>query len=431
MSNRSCYKADLLSDTEFISDTRCDLPCPGDPTLICGGNFRGRQKLLHRAIAPDHLLTLYRKTVSSFSSSSSASYASSSYTPPSSSLQATGAHTYVATSQSSSLSRYNQTTSSYSLSSFTTINLGTKTLSVSDSTITKTTSESRLPTPFPTPTAIHTAYSIVTIDHAYTKTQFAETVTTVTYTTINPSNPAALNTTCVPITLLYSPCECEHQVHPSVDMTTVSCSQGGQIVTLTVPRAAYETSYESYTHPIVQYSPGWVGGYQTDAGGNSYPVLQPTGGSQGGYQPGSVNSQSETLTRATGLRDDSRPSYMTHQPATPTSAAESKGDTHPGQGNTQPPVSAQGAPESNSNTLMNPSPSSSLESLTTETSIPPTPQHETSAIPSQSSPPHHGQVPSEPKEAPYATPMVVSDAHSYELSSWITMGAIVGLVLLL
>ncbi|KAH7165049.1 hypothetical protein DER46DRAFT_662164 [Fusarium sp. MPI-SDFR-AT-0072] len=424
----SCYKADLLSDTEFISDTRCDLPCPGDPTLICGGNFRGRKKLLHRAIAPDHLLTLYRKTV--YSSSSAASYASSSYTPPSSSLQATGAHTYESRSESRSLSRYSQTTPSYSLSSFTTINLGSKTLSVSDSIITKTTSESRLPTSFPTPTAIQTAYSIVTIDHAYTKTQFAETVTTVTYTTVNPSNPAALITTCVPITLLYSPCGCEHQVYPTVDMTTVACTQVEDIVTLTVPKAAYETGRESHTHPIVQYPSGWVGGYQTDAGGKSYPVAQPTAGSQVGSQPGSVNSRPETFTRATGLQDHSHPSYKMHQPATPTLAAGSNSDTHPEQGNAKPSVPAQGLPESNNNTPTNPSQPSSPKSLTTETSIIPTPQLDNPATPSQSSPPHYGQVPSEPKETPYATSMVVSEAHSYELSSWIMITAIVGMVLL-
>ncbi|KAM5382955.1 hypothetical protein ACJA88_003488 [Fusarium oxysporum] len=416
----SCYKADLLSDTEFISDTRCDLPCPGDPTLICGGNFRGRQKLLHRAIASDHLLTLYRKTVSS-----SASYSSSSYTPPSSSLQATGAHTYESTSESSSLSRYSKTTSSYSLSSFTTINLGSKTLSVSDSTITKTTSESRLPTLFPTPTAIHTAFSIVTIDHAYTQTQFAETVTTVTYTTINPSNPAALITTCVPITLLYSPCECEHQVYPSVDMTTVACTHGGDIATLTVPKAAYETGRASYTHPIVQYPSGWVGGYQTDAVGNSYPAVKPTRGSQ----PGSKNDQPETATMATGLQD-SHPSYKTHQPATPTSAVGPSGNTQSEQEDTQPSIPAQGSPESDSNIPMDLSQPSFPKSLTTETGIIPMSQLENSAIPSQSSPPRHGQVPSETKEAPYATPMVVSEAHSYDLSSWIMMTAIVGMVLL-
>ncbi|EXK83367.1 hypothetical protein FOQG_12384 [Fusarium oxysporum f. sp. raphani 54005] len=342
---------------------------------------------------------------SAMETSTSASYASSSYTPPSSSLQATGAHTYESTSESSSLSRYSKPTSSYSLSSFTTINLGSRTLSVSDSTITKTTSESRLPTPFPTPTAIHTAYSIVTIDHAYTKTQFAETVTTVTYTTINPSNPAALITTCVPITLLYNPCECEHQVYPSVDMTTVACTHGGDIVTLTVPKAAYETGRASYTHPIVQYPSGLVGGYQTDAVGNSYPVVQPTRGSQ----PGSKNEQ----------------------PETPTPAAGSNGDMQPEQGNQQPSLPAHDLPESTSGTLMNPSQPSSPKSLTTETIIIPTPQLETSAIPSKSTPPHHGQVPSEPKEAPYATPMVVSEAHRYGLTAWIAITAIVGVVLLL
>ncbi|KAL5623779.1 hypothetical protein FOBRF1_003029 [Fusarium oxysporum] len=290
--------------------------------------------------------------------------------------------------------------------------------------ITKTTSQTRLPTSFPTPTAIHTAYSTLIVDHVYTKTQFAETVTTVTYTTINPSNPTALITTCVPITLLYSPCGCEHQVYPSVDMATVACTQGEDIVTLTVPKAAYETGRASDTHPIVQYPSGW-------AGGNSNPVVQPTEGPQGGSQHGSKNVPPETPTRATGSRDDSHPSYKVHQPATTTSATGSNGDTQPAQGNTRPSVPAQGSPESNSNTPMNPSQPSSPKSLTTETSTIPTPQLDTSAIPSQSSPLHQDQVPSEPADAPYATPMVVSEARGYSLPSWIAITAIVGMALLL
>ncbi|RYC83459.1 hypothetical protein BFJ63_vAg13646 [Fusarium oxysporum f. sp. narcissi] len=208
-------------------------------------------------------------------------------------------------------------------------------------------------------------------------------------------------------------------------MTTVACTHGGDIATLTVPKAAYETGRASYTHPIVQYPSGWVGGYQTDAVGNSYPAVKPTRGSQ----PGSKNDQPETATMATGLQD-SHPSYKTHQPATPTSAVGPSGNTQSEQEDTQPSIPAQGSPESDSNIPMDLSQPSFPKSLTTETGIIPMSQLENSAIPSQSSPPRHGQVPSETKEAPYATPMVVSEAHSYDLSSWIMMTAIVGMVLL-
>ncbi|KAH7002960.1 hypothetical protein EDB82DRAFT_549390 [Fusarium venenatum] len=417
----TCYKADVLDDTEFISDARCDLPCPGDPTLFCGGILGSGQKLLHRAIAPNQLLTLYRKKLPSTSDVLSPSASE----PPSSSSQATGSHAYETTSESSGPSHSTQTDSPYSFSSFTTRDIGSKTLSVSDSTITETNSETRLPISLPTPTAIHIAYSTLTIDHACTRTRFAETVTTVTYTTVNPSNPASLITTCVPITLLYSPCGCKHQVYPTVDMTTVACTQGGDIVTLTVPKAAYETGREGYTQPIVQYPSGWVGGHQAHAGSNSYPTGRP----MGDFQPGSKNGPPEYPAVATGLQD-SHPSYKAHQPVTPTSAVGSNGDDQSEQGNPQPSVPAQSSADSINNKPMNPSQPSSPKSLTTETRIIPTSQPGNSALPSQSSPLDQGQAPSESKGAPYTTPVVVSEAHRYDFTSWSMITAIVGIFLL-
>ncbi|KAF5697378.1 hypothetical protein FGLOB1_12805 [Fusarium globosum] len=416
----TCYKADLLDDTELIMDASCDLPCPGDRTLFCGGILRSDQRILHRAIAPNRLLTLYSKAASSSDTTSSASATASA-----SSLQTTGAQTDKTTSGSTSTSRYSQTDSSYSLSSFATRSASSKTLSASHSIIQETTSENRLPTSVPTPTAIHTAYSTLTIGHAYTKTRFAETVTTVTYTTINPSNPASLITTCVPITLLYSPCGCKHQVYPTVDMTTVACTHGGAVATLTVPKAAYETSSAIYTHPIVQYPSGWVGGHQTDAAGNGHPVVQPTAGSHGG----SIGGKPESPSLSPGFGDSSHPSYKTYQPADHTLVAGSKDGHKPGQGNQKPSVPADRSPESSTKTQANPSKPTSPKSLTTETSILTTPQIYTSAIPSQSTPHRQGEALSESEEAPYATAVVVSEAHRYDLTSWTAMTAIVGMIL--
>ncbi|KAF5579175.1 uncharacterized protein FSUBG_13666 [Fusarium subglutinans] len=404
-------EADVLDDTEFVADARCDLTCPGDRTLFCGGILRAGRKLLHREIAPNHLLTLYRKKLPSTSDVSS----SSSSVPTSSSSRA-----YESTSESSGPAHSSQTDASYSFSSFTTKNTGSKTLSVSDSTVTETNSTTCLSTSLPTPTAIHTAYSTLTIDHAYTKTRFAETVTTVTYTTVNPSNPASLITTCVPITLLYSPCGCKNQVYPTVDMTTVACTQGGDIVTLTVPKAVCETGPASHTHPIVQYPSGWVGGHQTDAGGNSYPT--------GGSQPGSKNGQPEYPTETAGIQG-SHPSYKTHQHVAPTSAGATNGYKQPEQGNPQPSVPVQGSADSNSNSPANPSQPSSPKSLTTGTSIIPTSPLGNSARPSQSSSVDQGQAPSESKGAPYTTSVVVSEAHRYDLTSWIMITALVGMLL--
>ncbi|KAF4472904.1 hypothetical protein FAGAP_13486 [Fusarium agapanthi] len=369
----TCYKADVLDDTEFIVDGRCDLTCPGDRTLFCGGILRAGRKLLHRAIAPNHLLSLYRKEIPSTSDVSS----SSSSAPTSSS-----SHAYESTSESSGPSHSSQTDASYSFSSFATKNTGSETLSVSDFTVTETKSETCLSTSLPTPTAIHTAYSTLTIGHAYTKTRFAETVTTVTYTTLNPSNPASLITTCVPITLLYSPCG-------------------------------------------FQYPSGWVGGHQTDVGGDSYPTGRPTGGSQ----PGSKNGQPEYPTVATGLQD-SHPSYKPHQHVAPTSVGALNGDDQPEKVNPQPSVQTQGSAESNNNTLVKPSHASSPKGLTTETSIIATSQLGNSALPSEPSPLDQGQAPSESKGAPYTTSVVVSEAHRHDLTSWTMITALVGMLLL-
>ncbi|KAF5611563.1 uncharacterized protein FTJAE_14170 [Fusarium tjaetaba] len=208
-------------------------------------------------------------------------------------------------------------------------------------------------------------------------------------------------------------------------MTTVACTHGGDIVTLTVPKAAYETGSASYTHPIVQYPSGWVGGHQTDAGGSSHPAVKPTGGSQ----PGSQNGLPEVANAATGMQG-LHPSYKAHQAVNPTSTTGSYGGDQPEHGKPQPSVPAQGSSQSNNNSPENPSQPSSRTSLTTETSIVPTSQLGTSALPSQSSPLDQGQVPSESTGAPYATSVVVSEAHRYDLTSWIMITAIVGMLLL-
>ncbi|KAF5600619.1 MUC1-extracellular alpha-1 4-glucan glucosidase [Fusarium pseudoanthophilum] len=102
----------------------------------------------------------------------------------------------------------------------------------------------------------------------YTEIVVATTVTTVTYVTINPSQPGALITTCIPLTLQYTPCGCDHQEYPPVDMTTIispchACgSQGQDVVTMVVPVAACEGGG-------VNYNPsGWIAG---EAGNNGYP----------------------------------------------------------------------------------------------------------------------------------------------------------------
>lgn len=209
-------------------------------------------------------------------------------------------------------------------------------------------------------------------------------------------------------------------------MTTIAYTHGGDVATLTVPKAAYETGSAIYTHPVVQYPSGWVGGHQTDAAGNGHPVVQPTTGSHGG----SIGGKPESLSLSPGFGDSSHPSYKTYQPADHTSVAGLKEGHKPGQGNQKPSVPADRSPESSTKTQANPSKPTSPKSLTTETSILTTLQIYTSAIPPQSPPPYRqGEALSESEEAPYATTVVVSEAHRYDLTSWTAMTAIVGMIL--
>jgi hypothetical protein len=99
----------------------------------------------------------------------------------------------------------------------------------------------------------------------------------------------------------------------------------------------------------------------------------------------------------------------------------------PEQDNAQPSVQAQASPVYNNKTLMNFSQPSSSTRLITEIITIPTAGIHASTIPSQSSAldQDHG-----PQKAPYATPMVVSEAHRYHLASWTVLAVIVTLVLI-
>ncbi|KAL0936369.1 uncharacterized protein CTRU02_208584 [Colletotrichum truncatum] len=67
----TCYGSESLEATTFVQGTGCSIPCPGDPTQICGGNAAAvngtrlgtrhllRPRLLKRAAPPNVLLTIY------------------------------------------------------------------------------------------------------------------------------------------------------------------------------------------------------------------------------------------------------------------------------------------------------------------------------------------------------------------------------------
>ncbi|KAF5646358.1 hypothetical protein F52700_1788 [Fusarium sp. NRRL 52700] len=197
--------------------------------------------------------------------------------PVSLSTTETQAITTTAKSGATTSHGTSQTVSSSSASTYVYVNPGSETLSASGST---------MKAPYPIGYTIRTVYQTLTNGATCTKTTFAETVTTATYVTVGPSH-SALVTTCVPVTLLYSPCYCDHQAYPTLSMTTLvspcsACGTNGEnTVTLTVPEAACETTSGSYSHPIVQYPSGWTGGYQTAQNGTDNHEAQYTVKSHG------------------------------------------------------------------------------------------------------------------------------------------------------
>ncbi|KAF5268335.1 hypothetical protein FOXYS1_767 [Fusarium oxysporum] len=113
-----------------------------------------------------------------------------------------------------------------------------------------------------------------------------------TYITVNPNNPANVITTQIPVTLPYTPCHCDHQIHPTVDMTTIgapcrACGPNGEhSVTLTMPTAACEGGSEgfgdSYRPP---YSPHRVEDHKILSDVRPYLKPQSTMAQQGEPSP--------------------------------------------------------------------------------------------------------------------------------------------------
>ncbi|KAJ4181514.1 hypothetical protein NW755_011051 [Fusarium falciforme] len=217
--SRSCYVADELTNTGLVQDGQCDLPCPGDPGLFCGGNVVNRR----RAVSVDRLLTLYGLIQALDSSSIEVIPSTSEPLIPSSlapSLSPTSTVDIVPSLNPSSIDIPSS-------------------IPPSDGT-----SANNLPIPFPTqgssPPKGYTFNITQTVEATY-----ASTVTTVVYQTINPQDPEYLTVTEVVITLGYYPCDrCAVQPIPPVEMATIvqSCNacgwQSANSITLTIPKAA-------------------------------------------------------------------------------------------------------------------------------------------------------------------------------------------------
>ncbi|KAJ4172626.1 hypothetical protein NW754_002828 [Fusarium falciforme] len=217
--SQSCYVADELTNTGLVQDGQCDLLCPGDPGLFCGGNVVNRR----RAVSADRLLTLYGLIQVLDSSSIEVIPSTSEPLIPSSlapSLSPTSTVDIVPSLNPSSIDIPSS-------------------IPPSDGT-----SANNLPIPFPTqgssPPKGYTFNITQTVEATY-----ASTVTTVVYQTINPQDPEYLTVTEVVITLGYYPCDrCAVQPIPPVEMATIvqSCNacgwQSANSITLTIPKAA-------------------------------------------------------------------------------------------------------------------------------------------------------------------------------------------------
>lgn len=190
-----------------MPDVQCDLRCPGDAGLFCGGfvfssgQRRSDVSFRRRDAPPDILMTLYGRAVDGTESSSVTSLIST--TASTETLVPSSSSAIVAPSEDDVVtsSRPGQST---------------ETVQGPDST------------------------------HDWTQnvTELATAVSTVFYSTVDSTNPSRLVVTQVHITLAYTPCPvCANHGVPSIEMTTMTayCSacgrHGENKVVLSVPKS--------------------------------------------------------------------------------------------------------------------------------------------------------------------------------------------------
>ncbi|KAF5562390.1 hypothetical protein FPHYL_5692 [Fusarium phyllophilum] len=242
---RSCYAADTLDSAETVTNGRCDLPCPGDRGLFCGGviltDSSPDSRLRRRDAPPGILLTLYAQT-EAISSSLTTSEAPSTTGISSPTVSTEIILQPILTSESSGLPTENPTVIEF----FT-----LKHRNICAKPVTP---------PFPT-TVSYNADN-------FTRTEaVVPIITTITYTIVDPNNPSDLTITEYCTTLRPPPCRrCQYQKPPMVEMTTSkvgcnSCGHNGEnIIALTVPAgaavAAPTREYVAHeTHIIEHHEP--------------------------------------------------------------------------------------------------------------------------------------------------------------------------------
>ncbi|KAH7185980.1 uncharacterized protein B0J16DRAFT_399835 [Fusarium flagelliforme] len=226
--DRSCYASDSLESTSLVGEGQCNTPCRNAPLLFCGGlvgaggtnDALQRRSRFRRDAPSDVLLTLYGASDVGDSSSSAL---------------VTGPPATMSTSEI---------------------------IGESVSTIEPVTSESirgvitsGQAVPFPPNRPVPTGGWL----GKNNMTQAANpviTVSTITYTIIDPQNPSTFKVEEYCSTIEYYPCHrCEHQDIPAVHMTTIqrqcnACGVNGEnSVYLTLPAAvAAPSATDKFKH---------------------------------------------------------------------------------------------------------------------------------------------------------------------------------------
>ncbi|KAJ4108929.1 hypothetical protein NW765_003807 [Fusarium oxysporum] len=189
---RSCYAADTLDSAEIVTNGRCDLPCPGDPDLFCGGviltDSSLGSRLRRRDAPPGILLTLYAQ-IEATSSSLTTSDAPSTAEIPSLTVSTRITLQPILTSESSGFPTDNPTISNSPSS--TTETFVDSVISLEPSVpVTRSQGAKPITPPFPTTVSYNAGN--------FTRTEaVAPIITTVTYTIVDPNDPSYLTITDV------------------------------------------------------------------------------------------------------------------------------------------------------------------------------------------------------------------------------------------
>ncbi|KAL7766895.1 hypothetical protein ACKLNR_004811 [Fusarium oxysporum f. sp. zingiberi] len=209
--DRSCYGSDSLDATSLVLNGRCDIPCPGDSSHFCGGlvvssserRWVGPRKALDTRAAPANiLLTLHALND----------------VPHSPGETSTEVEVTVTTQDG--------------VTAIPTDAIPSRPVA----TVTDIMTESVILQPVET---------VVDSIRKSGQTLVETTVTTVTYTIVDPNNLSTMTVTEYCATLRYEPCSrCAHPPVPTVEMTTyvvpcIACGHNGENeVTITAPCAA-------------------------------------------------------------------------------------------------------------------------------------------------------------------------------------------------